>query len=771
MSRGAQLAVLALLAYDVGAACTSSTLSGYTCQTTSSTVVVHYALAADKATVKLAMEASVAGYAALGVGGSMTTAQFVLGYVSSGTATVKGVTASSKSGQAVSAGTVEVTSTDWASDASVTESGGKTVTHFTYNLAAGGKIANTASANLAWATAESDSVSVHSAKGTLTVNLDESVPTTPAPDTAAPTSAPPTEVPPAQTTEAPATDAPATTAPETAAPPTASPPTPEPQTPTTSETCVASTLPEYTCQTAVATAGTTVLVHWVLSEENTVVGFAVTANVTGYLSLGFGTQMVGSDIVLGWRTGEGVVSAMPYNLQAKSPTGVVAIETTWLRAGATVTQASGATTLTFSRTIAGSAEVLSLSAANLILAYHDTEAGVAFHSAVSVFTVRLTATPVSAPPTDVPETATPSSTCAASTLSLPSGEGTYECVSQLDAAVSLHWSVLSGSRKYALRGTAAGYLAMGFPNTPGSMGPGTSLIATGGSVAKYAIGSGKSSSDVQQSSTVLTEVTELTTGTVDGATVMHWTVTTATTSRTGVVQQSGDVLSFNYAYHTSSTSLTTHSARGSVEVNLLLGSTTDNTSASKKDKVKTHAVFQVLVWAYLVPLAVLAKRFGPLATTAKISTFPVPFVVHAVLMVIAVVLTVAMAGLALAQFDNGTEKGHKGTGIIVMSAVIVQLLMQVAKPAGDSPHRPKFRAVHVILGIVTMVLAYVTLFTGANNYKRLYASDEDFADKMVIAVIVGIAVFVLATSILSVVKFRKQGKVAKVLPDDEQNAM
>ena len=547
-------AVVALLAYDVGAACTSSTLSGYTCQAPFSTVVVHYALAADKATVKLAMEASVAGYVSLGVGNSMTTSQMILGYVSSGTATLKAITTSGLSYRAVLAGTVEVTSTTYASDASVTESGGKTVIHFTYTLAAGGKIADTAAANFTWGVSQNDAIGRHTSRGSFTLNLDESVATTSSP----PTSAPDTPEPGSTATPAPDTPAPLTNAPSTSAPATETPPS-----------------------------------------------------------------------------------------------------------------------------------------------------------------------------------------CTASTLSLPNGEGTYQCVSQLDSAVSLHWSVLSGSRKYALRGTAAGYLAMGFPDTPGSMGPGPALIATGGSVAKYAISSGKTTSAVQQSSTVLTQVTDLTTSTVGGNTVMHWTETTTTTSRTGVVLS--DVLSFNYAYHTSSTSLTTHSVRASVEVDLLEGSNTDTTSSSKEDKVQAHAVIQTIVWAFLVPLAVLIKRFG--GKSVKVGGFPVPFIVHAVLMLISVILTICMVSLGLAEFDNGTEKAHKETGIVVMCTAIVQVLMQGGKPADDSPHRPIFYGVHAGLGLITMIIAYATLFTGAENYERLYGGD--FADIRIV-IYVSIGIFALFAILLTV---------------------
>ena len=356
---------------------------------------------------------------------------------------------------------------------------------------------------------------------------------------------------------------------------------------------------------------------------------------------------------------------------------------------------------------------------------------------------------------------TSSLSCTASTLATEEGDANFDCATVVDGSVSLHWSILSGSRIFALQGSAAGYLAMGFPETSGTMGPGAAMIVTGGTAAKYAIGSDKDVAAVQLSDAVLSGLSGLTAAVVNGETVMYWTEDSSSAGRGAVTLQSEDTLSFNYAYHSSSQTLTTHTTRGSVEINLVDGTSVDTMADSKQSKVKTHAAIQTAVWAYVVPIAVLAKRFGPLATTAKVSTFPVPFIVHAVLMVIAIVLTIAMAALALAEFDNRTDMGHKGTGITVMCAAIMQALMQVAKPDAESAHRWIFRTVHMVLGLVTMVLACVTLFTGADNYERLYANDDSFAMDIRVAAITGLGCFFTAYVLLSALKYVREMKAKK----------
>ena len=250
------------------------------------------------------------------------------------------------------------------------------------------------------------------------------------------------------------------------------------------------------------------------------------------------------------------------------------------------------------------------------------------------------------------------------------------------------------------------------------------------------------------------KVTGLVGSTVGGVRMFAWTDTTGTTtSRGGVtLQAAADVMQFTYAYHSSNFAVTQHTSKYAAAVNLKTATSTAEAVTDNKDKVRLHGAFQLAVWGYMVPLAVMAKRFGPLATQAKAGPYPVPFVVHAVMMGIGVILCISMVILALTTFESGTEDAHKELGIVVMSASILQVLMQVAKPPAESHSRFHFRIVHAGLGMVTLILATVTVFTGASNYDRIYANDEDFGKNVRIATIVPLAVFFLASIGLSFLK-------------------
>eukprot|EP01061_Rhynchopus_euleeides_P022613 TRINITY_DN368_c0_g3_i1.p1 TRINITY_DN368_c0_g3~~TRINITY_DN368_c0_g3_i1.p1 ORF type:complete len:743 (+),score=220.02 TRINITY_DN368_c0_g3_i1:70-2298(+) len=712
--------LVAALAVGGNAACTPSTKSGFKCQSTESIGTVHYEMSNDKSKVKFAAEASVTGYVALGVGNFMTSSKIVLGYVANGQGTMHAYDAiAGRNSAAVQSAQLDIASTAWVSDYSVVEANGKTTTSFTYTISG----LDTASVPMVAGTSSSDSVIRHSNRLRFTLNLDEAQ-----------------------------ADATTTTAPQPTPVPTPQPtPVPTPQ-PTPAPSCTASTLSAYSCQQEASVSGGTMTVHWKLTADLASVSFAVVAPGTGWVGLGFGTGMVPADAVIATSSGVKV-----YKLESRSLSGVVASTAAWFDASsASMAEAAGVTTLKFTRTTSG----LNLGAVDLIVAYHSTSDTLARHTGRGKLQVQLqkpstnTPTPPAPATTQTPSTQAPS--CTRSTLEVQGGTGTYECVADVGAGLKLHWT-LAATRLFALEGTAAGYLAMGFPESPGSMGPGAALIATAAGVQKYRIGGGKSLGDVNVDTTVLPLVGGLGSATVSGSTVLFWTEAAAASGRQASVQQSGGVLQFNYALHSSSNNLEIHTTRGSADIDLASASVTDTSASSKQDEVKTHAGILVTVWCFLVPFGILAKRFLPLVTTAKVGSFPVPFVLHAALMFIAIVLTIAMVGLALDQFESGTEKSHKEIGIVVLVGCILQLVMQAAKCDGESEHRWIFRAVHIVLGFATLALSMAQIYTGADNYERIYANDSDFAEDIRHTALAGLCVFFVAFVALSVLQLVRGG--------------
>lgn len=527
------------------------------------------------------------------------------------------------------------------------------------------------------------------------------------------------------------------------------------------DACTASTLAGYKCQETVS-ASPEVTVHYALAEDKATLDLAVEAEVSGYAALGVGTGMTTSQIVLGYVDDANAEdSLLAFTTTTRTaPSTLLPIATTAWVANASVTEEGGRTTTAYTYVLLAGGKIADTSAAPFVWALHSDTDGLVKHSKRGKVTLNLDATPVAA----TPETAVPTTSeaprseaprCVKSTLLVSGGSQTYDCVVQILEGLAIHYSLLPDSRLFALQSAAAGYLAIGFPDTARTMGPGAALISTGSGAAKYRIGSSRTAAAVQLSDAVLPNVAELDTAAENGVVVMSWTETVpAATGREGSVQQSdAAVLGFNYAYHTSSNSLTQHTDQDYFLLNLQDGSVEVSGIESKQDKVKAHAAVQTLVWAFLVPLAVLVKRFGPMGTKAEVKGYPVPFVVHAFLMVVGVILTISMVALALEEFEGRTEKGHKGTGITVMSAAILQVVMQVAKCDGDSPRRVIFKAVHMGVGVATMALAFATLFTGLNNYERLYSGDN-FARDTRVAVIVGLVTFVVAYIVASVVKAR-----------------
>ena len=233
-----------------------------------------------------------------------------------------------------------------------------------------------------------------------------------------------------------------------------------------------------------------------------------------------------------------------------------------------------------------------------------------------------------------------------------------------------------------------------------------------------------------------------------GVTVLRWRQQGGhAEGRAASVLSHGDpLLAWNVAYHPTQATFAKHEVKMSVVVNLATGATLSTVLEDNEKKVKAHAVLQVLVWAYLAPLAILIKRFGPMACK-PVGKYPLPFVLHAGMMFVSIVLTVASTGLALNKFDGGTKHGHRGLGVVVMVCTLVQMLMQVSKCEHDDPKRAYFRGAHALLGMATYAMATAQLFTGARNYNRLY--EEDFAKRVRVASGVGLGLFVAAFLLLT----------------------
>ena len=550
--------------------------------------------------------------------------------------------------------------------------------------------------------------------------------------------------------------------------------------------CVASTRQGYTCQKQVVTS----IVHWKLAANEQSVDIAVEcASVSRYCAIGVGSGMVNSNSVFGTTTVMGL--DLPAKNAAQIATRAVG-NYNWL-SNAQVSRASGKTVVSYTHNVAlGGTGGGSLTGANMVHALGSSDA-LQKHAAGTnvVFAANWkdvvaappqqppppppapagganpTATPGNAPvatpspPTaGVPPTTPGASLCTASPLLLGGGsQQRYACSAPLSAVATLHWTHpdASGRRQVALAYRGAGWFAMGFPNTQGTMGPGEAIVVSGGSAstfvaAKYSVAGAKARSSFAASAAALPLIGGLAVDTVGGDRVLRYT------DNAGASAASSAVLVFNLAMHSSDPVFQSrHTSRQpAVRVDLRTAGV-EVLGAKAPEKVKAHGALHILAWAYLAPLGVLVKRFGSFLGMGTVGTenTPVPFVVHATVMFCVIVLTIAMTALALAQFDGVDSKTHRALGITVMVLAIAQLVMQVGKCSEESSMRVYFRIVHVFCGLVAYVLATAQLFVGARDLRDKYAADGSFADGCVAAAIVGICLFVLSFVVLSVLSWGK----------------
>ena len=146
--------------------------------------------------------------------------------------------------------------------------------------------------------------------------------------------------------------------------------------------------------------------------------------------------------------------------------------------------------------------------------------------------------------------------------------------------------------------------------------------------------------------------------------------------------------------------------------------------SSDKNKAKQHGLFMISIWGFVVPIAIVAKRF--ISTTVSIGKgkYPIGFLIHAVLLTVSGAATIASVILASMDFDSGVKKGHKVIGYIIAANGCLQILMGIFRPGRDAPGRQVFNIIHQNLGRVTWILSIAQIFIGVNNYDRIYGEPD-----------------------------------------------
>ena len=153
------------------------------------------------------------------------------------------------------------------------------------------------------------------------------------------------------------------------------------------------------------------------------------------------------------------------------------------------------------------------------------------------------------------------------------------------------------------------------------------------------------------------------------------------------------------------------------------------------DDAHTHGRIMVAIWAYWVPLAVIIKVLGAFVCKGEVFGYPIPVFIHMVMMIIAMCLTTVFASIALSDFDNRVDYGHRELGVTLLAIGWIQILSGIIRPSKESGYRKYWGWGHVLFGISVVVISIAQMATGVENINRLFTNDSEGVK---IAMIVGV---------------------------------
>eukprot|EP01064_Diplonema_japonicum_P005619 TRINITY_DN13741_c0_g5_i2.p1 TRINITY_DN13741_c0_g5~~TRINITY_DN13741_c0_g5_i2.p1 ORF type:complete len:993 (+),score=256.68 TRINITY_DN13741_c0_g5_i2:73-3051(+) len=205
---------------------------------------------------------------------------------------------------------------------------------------------------------------------------------------------------------------------------------------------------------------------------------------------------------------------------------------------------------------------------------------------------------------------------------------------------------------------------------------------------------------------------------------------------------------FNYA-RSDHDQLTGHASnpggRGSTTINFASGSNSKVTNPLKSKRL-IHGWFMIVAWMWIVPGGVLVKRFGK-----EIAKGIWQFYTHIVLMMIAVVLTIA--GYLVAT-QNNFGQGYSGHGSIGIVILVLACLNPVVGILGyvfvRDPMHPKrwiFRYVHLFVGRAVYLLAIIQVMFGIQS---LYDLEDISRVDFYIPVFLGVGSFMACFAVAQV---------------------
>ncbi|KAG1680198.1 hypothetical protein FOA52_000312 [Chlamydomonas sp. UWO 241] len=164
-----------------------------------------------------------------------------------------------------------------------------------------------------------------------------------------------------------------------------------------------------------------------------------------------------------------------------------------------------------------------------------------------------------------------------------------------------------------------------------------------------------------------------------------------------------------------------HHTKGSLQVDLLTGSTEPVSTFDREAMMRTHASLMLAAWIGLIPVAVIAARHRWVFGEAKFRDVHVWFHIHRGLNLIGVLIFVIGFSYAWSYLPGSGEgnpvggaagRAHMVIGTMVMVLVALQVLLGIMRPPAAASGRPQWNFLHHFVGRLSLPLAWVTLSLG-----------------------------------------------------------
>lgn len=172
-------------------------------------------------------------------------------------------------------------------------------------------------------------------------------------------------------------------------------------------------------------------------------------------------------------------------------------------------------------------------------------------------------------------------------------------------------------------------------------------------------------------------------------------------------------------------------AAGSQDITAIVAVSDDD---REKQKRRVHGWLMITAWCFIAPSAVLIKRLGHCqrevrqATVGEGARVPWALPLHAMLLAVAVILTIAGAALSINGFKRklGANYGHQGLGMAVLvmacyqplpAACAVSVCSRKCRKEGSAP-RKMSRCVHLLGAFMLFFMALWNIFTGIRNFEE-----------------------------------------------------